>query len=189
MDSTPEVARTDLGAFIRQLKSFRLSMPPQHRDLVARFESQGNLPEFIAALEEHVLKLNTTKPIVAQLKEQLANVKTRFNQCIETLTAFRKIHMDFAVKYIKTMALKRTDAGQAGVKGTGGSDYAKHLGQHITDTRKSLYMVHPQVLPSPSLQLQSSSSSAGNVSPRLALGSSTGESSAVLHKLKKLQLT
>lgn len=180
VEATPIEARTDLGAFIRQLKSFRFSMPVVHRELVERFESHGSLNEFIAALEEHYLKMSTSQSSsidrekVALLQQTLADVKIRYNACIQQLTLFRKTHMDFAVRFIKGMAPKRPDApAQASIKGTGGSDFAKHLNQHITDTKRSLYEVaggHSQAnVVTPSLSLGGSSAGGGSVTPKFSL--------------------
>ncbi|KAH9249385.1 hypothetical protein BASA81_012916 [Batrachochytrium salamandrivorans] len=155
-----EQARTDLGAFIRQLKQFRKSMPPMHRDLIVEFESlaAGNVKDLIAWIAEHVLDLHElggeTPETVAKLQDMLELLKSAYNRVIATLVVFRRKHIEFATGYIKTMAAKRAAAvpstpqlssiPQPGIavqanKGTGGSDYANHLARHLSDTKQALY--------------------------------------------------
>lgn len=153
-------ARTDLGAFIRQLKKFRSHMPPMHRDLVERYESPaaGNVRDLIGALDEYALGGLEDATENAKLADMVDELKLAYNHTIDSLVVFRRKHTEYATMYIKTMAAKRnarankqqgaassplvvpqpTVAVTSG-KGTGGSDYSIHLARHVNDTKKALY--------------------------------------------------
>ena len=130
---TSSKARTELGAFIRQLEAFRQSMPPSHRKLIGDFENKKNVRDFINAIEQHS----------KNLEDKLLRVKYEYNKCIQVLCKFRQHHNDFATKYIKQMALSdnKTVNTRLSTQGTGGTDFATHLLHHLQDTKKSLYEI------------------------------------------------
>jgi len=135
-----EVARTDLGDFVRMLKRFRQSMPPVHRQTVALFESAGNCRELVAAAEEVAYSMPAGDALT-EFESQVLLLKAAYNDVLERLVAFRRGHADYATKYIKQMARER-HVGDKGKMGTGGSDFATHLQRHIVDTRKAMYALN-----------------------------------------------
>ena len=157
-EPTTESARTDLGAFIRQLRKFRLSMPPPHREMVNLFESEGNCRQFIAKVEELINQAED-----GQLDSLLIQLKVAYNECIENLVLFRRVHTEFATNYIKKMAATSsqvegegltTHSSPAALKGTGGSDFATHLSRHVADTRKSLYAIKPLIVEKQKIEVE-----------------------------------
>ena len=106
-------------------------MPPVHRQTVTVLEDSGNCRELIAAAEELVHKLPLGDSLY-DLETHLLQTKTMYNDVLEKLVAFRRNHVDYATKYIKTMAKERAKSSAAGpttaeTKGTGGSDFTSHL--------------------------------------------------------------
>ena len=130
-------------------------------------ERRGSL-ESIPLLTRERLRIDASK-----LGDELFEVRQMYNEAVEALLAFRRKHVGFASMYItrrakqKAMRLKdenlQDDLLKQATVGTGGSTFAKHLLNHINDTRSVLY---PLRLPP----------SAGvDVEEELGLGNSEGD--------------
>mmetsp|Transcript_25261 Transcript_25261/g.30834 ORF Transcript_25261/g.30834 Transcript_25261/m.30834 type:complete len:576 (+) Transcript_25261:152-1879(+) len=91
-----------------------------------------------------------------KLSIELYELKKNYNQVVETMLSFRRMHVGFATLYISRQAkdLARTASEIDGAKilenaavGTGGSTFAKHLMHHIDDTRQCLYKIRSPPIP------------------------------------------
>ncbi|MCW1969020.1 MAG: indoleamine 2,3-dioxygenase [Anaerolineae bacterium] len=98
------------------LAEMRHYMPPPHRAFIVAVEQQFNLRGFVEAQQN-----------------QHPSLLAAFNRCIETLTDFRKKHMEIAIRYITMQAPKGTEA-----IGTGGTSLAQMLGAAKQQTRDSV---------------------------------------------------
>ena len=97
------------------LSEMRHYMPPKHRAFV---EALAQGPDVRAFVATHT----STQPALAEV----------YNQCIDTLTDFRRKHMEIAVRYITQQAPKAEEA-----VGTGGTSLARFLGATRDETRQS----------------------------------------------------
>ncbi len=88
-------------------------MPPKHRRFVEDFAKGLSLYDFVQANK-------TTAPAL----------ETAFNACIDQLDAFRKAHMEVAVRYV----LKQGKHGEDGL-GTGGTSFVPFLSEARKETK------------------------------------------------------
>ena len=100
----------ELSAYLREMRTY---MPPAHR-------------AFIESLERRT----PVRPFVQRAGRQ--PLTAAFNACVETLQAFRSLHLEYAASYIFRQA--QTDEKNPHAVGTGGTPFMEYLKKHRDET-------------------------------------------------------
>jgi indoleamine 2,3-dioxygenase len=95
----------------KHLRDMRNYMPPPHR-------------EFVARLDRHAREQTSLRR--AALAD--SSLKETYNNCLDGLIAFRRVHLGLAVEYIA----RRVESPQ----GTGGTPYLEWLGKLVEETEQ-----------------------------------------------------
>ena len=98
------------------LLEMRRYMPPKHRQFVADLGHRSSLRPFIQAHQQSHPTLPDT-----------------YNLCLQKLDDFRKLHLEFSVRYILHQA-----PDQEAAKGTGGTSFVPFLSQARKETREAV---------------------------------------------------
>jgi indoleamine 2,3-dioxygenase len=88
-------------------------MPPAHRAFIESLETRTPVRPFVQRAGR--------KPL-----------NEAFNACVETLDAFRSLHLEYAAAYIFRQA--QTDAKNPHAVGTGGTPFMQYLKKHRDET-------------------------------------------------------
>jgi indoleamine 2,3-dioxygenase len=99
------------------LLEMRKYMPPAHREFVETLETVSEVRQFVQANQNEY-------PLL----------RDHYNACVQVVDAFRKKHMEIAVRYISHQA---RDSGGVN-KGTGGTDFVEFLSESRKETRAKL---------------------------------------------------
>lgn len=111
------------------LQAMRDYMPVRHREFLVYLETVSCIRSFImsAENENYIIYESSNK---ANMK-YLVDLKTAYDECVESLQNFRTGHIALVAEYIisqqKKGVNKETLEGSAGGKGTGGTDLMKFL--------------------------------------------------------------
>ena len=100
-------------SFLKQMRSY---MPPKHRQFIVDIESGPSIRQF-------VIDHKPTDPTLSDL----------YNNCVEELMNFRKLHLVIAAQYILQQAPKEQ-------KGTGGTNFVHFLKNIETQTKTNLFI-------------------------------------------------
>jgi indoleamine 2,3-dioxygenase len=103
-----------LSSYLREMRTY---MPPAHR-------------AFLEALEART----AVRPFVERAGRQA--LAAAFNECVETLGAFRSLHLEYAAAYIFRQA--QTDPKNPHAVGTGGTPFMEYLKKHRDETAENL---------------------------------------------------
>jgi len=103
-----------LSSYLREMRTY---MPPAHRGFIESLE--GRVP---------------VRAFVQRAGRQ--SLTTAFNACVETLQAFRSLHLEYAAAYIFRQA--QTDPKNPHAVGTGGTPFMEYLKKHRDETGENL---------------------------------------------------
>jgi indoleamine 2,3-dioxygenase len=103
-----------LSSYLREMRTY---MPPPHRAFLESLEARTPVRPFVER---------------AGRKELTA----AFNACVETLGAFRSLHLEYAAAYIFRQA--QTDPKNPHAVGTGGTPFMEYLKKHRDETGENL---------------------------------------------------
>jgi indoleamine 2,3-dioxygenase len=103
-----------LSSYLREMRTY---MPPPHRGFIESLEGRG-----------------PARPFVERARRP--SLTAAFNACVETLGAFRTLHLEYAAAYIFRQA--QTDAKNPHAVGTGGTPFMEYLKKHRDETGENL---------------------------------------------------
>jgi indoleamine 2,3-dioxygenase len=99
-----------LSSYLREMRTY---MPPAHRAFLESLERRAPVRPFVEGAGR--------RPLTAA-----------FNACVETLQAFRSLHLEYAAAYIFQQA--QTDPKNPHAVGTGGTPFMEYLKKHRDET-------------------------------------------------------
>lgn len=100
----------ELSSYLREMRTY---MPPAHRAFIESLEARTPVRPFVKHADRRSLN-------------------EAFNACVETLEAFRSLHLEYAASYIFRQA--QTDAKNPHAVGTGGTPFMQYLKKHRDET-------------------------------------------------------
>jgi indoleamine 2,3-dioxygenase len=103
-----------LSSYLREMRTY---MPPAHRAFLEALEARTPVRPFVERAGRKVLT-------------------EAFNACVETLEAFRSLHLEYAAAYIFRQA--QTDPKNPHAVGTGGTPFMQYLKKHCDETAENL---------------------------------------------------
>ena len=102
----------EMRAYLLEMRDY---MPAPHRQLILDLETASNLRAYIQ---------NSNR----------ASLREAYNLTVQALGAFRRLHIEFAARYIIAPA----KGAAAGEVGTGGTPFTVYLKKHIRETERHL---------------------------------------------------
>ncbi len=105
----------ELGRYVTELRGY---MPPGHRRLVSEIGGRCNLRRYVIERGSN------------------GELTDSYNACICALVDFRRLHLEFAGRYIH--AQSRSDRTNPGSIGTGGTPFMRYLDSHVQIVRRHL---------------------------------------------------
>ncbi len=103
-----------LSSYLREMRTY---MPPAHRAFLESLEARTPVRPFVE-------------------RAGRGSLTSAFNACVETLQAFRSLHLEYAAAYIFRQA--QTDAKNPHAVGTGGTPFMEYLKKHRDETAEHL---------------------------------------------------
>ena len=103
-----------LSSYLREMRTY---MPPPHRAFLESLEARTPVRPFVERAGRKALS-------------------AAFNACVETLEAFRSLHLEYAASYIFRQA--QTDPKNPHAVGTGGTPFMEYLKKHRDETAENL---------------------------------------------------
>jgi indoleamine 2,3-dioxygenase len=103
-----------LSSYLREMRTY---MPPSHRAFLESLEARTPVRPFVERAGRKALT-------------------AAFNACVETLEAFRSLHLEYAAAYIFRQA--QTDPKNPHAVGTGGTPFMEYLKKHRDETAENL---------------------------------------------------
>jgi len=99
-----------LSSYLQEMRTY---MPPAHRAFIESLENRTPVRPFVQRADRRSLT-------------------AAFNACVESLEAFRSLHLEYAAAYIFRQA--QTDAKNPHAVGTGGTPFMEYLKKHRDET-------------------------------------------------------
>ena len=92
-------------------------MPPEHRNFIERVENSTSVRDLVL---------------------DSSNLKKIYYQCLEELSKFRALHLNYADMYIHKQSQQKNPFGTGGstIKGTGGTPFMTYLKKHLQETKR-----------------------------------------------------
>jgi len=103
-----------LSSYLREMRTY---MPPAHRGFIESLEARTPVRAFVQ-------------------RARRQSLTAAFNACVETLQAFRSLHLEYAAAYIFRQA--QTDPKNPHAVGTGGTPFMEYLKKHRDETGENL---------------------------------------------------
>ena len=99
------------------LNEMREYMPPEHRNFIERLENSTSVRDLVL---------------------DSSNLKKIYYQCLEELSKFRALHLNYADMYIHKQSQQKNPFGTGGstIKGTGGTPFMTYLKKHLQETKR-----------------------------------------------------
>lgn len=98
---------------MQYLQEMRTYMPAEQREFLESIERTANLREYVLSNKDH------------------AALKQVYNDCIELIAQFRKIHLHYAAVYINKQV--QTSKANPTETGTGGTPFMQYLKKHLDE--------------------------------------------------------
>ena len=97
------------------LNEMRDYMPPEHRKFIERVEASSRVRDLI---------------------KDSSNLSKTHGRCLEELSKFRALHLNYAGMYIHKQSQQKNPFGTGGstIKGTGGTPFMAYLKKHLEET-------------------------------------------------------
>ena len=116
LDGVLEVKHSK-DALRHYLNEMREYMPPEHRNFIERVENSTSVRDLVL---------------------DSSNLKKIYYQCLEELSKFRALHLNYADMYIHKQSQQKNPFGTGGstIKGTGGTPFMTYLKKHLQETKR-----------------------------------------------------
>ena len=107
-----EHERDELREYLMEMRTY---MPPQHVAFIEAVEAGPSVRNFVTST-------------------QRSSLTSVFNECVELVTNFRAMHLEYAGRYIHAQA--QATPGNPSAVGTGGTPFMTYLRKHRDETKK-----------------------------------------------------
>ena len=107
-----EHERDELREYLMEMRTY---MPPKHVAFIEAVEAGPSVRDFVTSA-------------------QRSSLTSVFNECVELVTNFRAMHLEYAGRYIHAQA--QATPGNPSAVGTGGTPFMTYLRKHRDETKK-----------------------------------------------------